>query len=125
MTEIDDQSRNGLPCPQHEDSLIAAALRQESTDSKASYLDISLPKRCLPEEASRRICSGDMNEAIRLLPEDYRRVLVMYDLLGRSVTEIAKAMGRSEGSVFMLRAGALRRLRDIMKRVSADSSGPT
>jgi DNA-directed RNA polymerase specialized sigma24 family protein len=42
----------------------------------------------------------------------------MYDLEGRPVQEVAQALGRSPGAVYMLRARAHRRLSEIMGTAS-------
>jgi RNA polymerase sigma-70 factor (ECF subfamily) len=61
------------------------------------------------------------SEAVRLLeqtlqglPQDYQRVVRMYDLEGRPIGQVAQELGRSEGAVYMLRARAHDRLREAM-----------
>jgi RNA polymerase sigma-70 factor (ECF subfamily) len=54
---------------------------------------------------------GVLEGAIQRLPEDYRTAVRLYDLEGRAIAEVAKAMGRTEGAVHMLRARAHDRLR--------------
>jgi RNA polymerase sigma-70 factor (ECF subfamily) len=61
------------------------------------------------DEASRRVL-----QVIARLPEAYRNVIRQYDLEGRSADELAQAMGRSPGAVFMLRARAHERLAELM-----------
>ncbi len=65
---------------------------------------------------SRRLARKEavqiINAALERLPLDYRRVLQLYDLQGRSGPEVAKEIGRSRGAVHMLRARALDRLRE-------------
>ncbi len=68
--------------------------------------------------AARGEAQTALERAITQLPEAYARVVMMYDLEGRAVDEVAEAMGRSPGAVFMLRARALERLHDIMGRAS-------
>ena len=55
-----------------------------------------------------------LQDAIGQLPADYARVVVMYDLEGRPAGEVAEAMERSCGAVFMLRARAHRLLREVL-----------
>jgi RNA polymerase sigma-70 factor (ECF subfamily) len=55
-----------------------------------------------------------LERALSELPEDYRRVVVLYDLERRPVAEVADTMRRSQGAVFMLRARALDRLHEVM-----------
>lgn len=62
---------------------------------------------------------GIVEESIRRLPEDYRKVIELYELQGRSVEEVAEQLGRSSGAVFMLRARALDRLRALLPSVSS------
>src|SRR5262245_57759517 len=50
------------------------------------------------------------------LPEDYQSVVRMYDLEGRSIDDVAAAVGRSPGAVHLLRARAFRRLREALQR---------
>ncbi len=53
-----------------------------------------------------------LEAALRALPPDYEKVVRMYDLEGKSITEVAAALGRSEGATWMLRARAHDRLRE-------------
>ncbi|MFG0283875.1 MAG: RNA polymerase sigma factor [Phycisphaerales bacterium JB039] len=55
-----------------------------------------------------------MEQALGALPADYEKVVRMYDLEGRPISEVAAELGRSEGAVYMLRARAHDRLRDQM-----------
>ncbi len=48
------------------------------------------------------------------LPADYATVIKLYDLQGRSAAELAQELGRSEGAIYMLRARAHDRLRDLL-----------
>ncbi len=66
------------------------------------------PSRRLAKKEAGQI----INAALERLPLDYRRVLQLYDLQGRSGPEVAKEIGRSRGAVHMLRARALDRLRE-------------
>ncbi len=59
-----------------------------------------------------------LKRAIDQLPEIYARVVVMYDLEGRPVQEVADALERTPGAVFMLRTRAHQRLHEIMGRTS-------
>ena len=72
-----------------------------------------------PSRVAARVESRDaLNKAIERLPEDYRRVVAMYDLEGCSVQDVATLLGRSTGSVFMLRARAHKALRKLLGRAS-------
>lgn len=48
------------------------------------------------------------------LPADYATVIKLYDLQGRSAAELAAELNRSEGAIYMLRARAHDRLRDLL-----------
>ncbi len=55
-----------------------------------------------------------LNAAMDALPEDYARVVRLYDLEGVPVAEVAAQMGRSAGAIHMLRARAHDRLRPML-----------
>lgn len=78
----------------------------------SSVLDASnaAPSR----HAARREAAALLNTAISKLPEDYRLVVRLYDLAGNSAAEIGRELHRTEGAVFMLRARAHDRLRQIL-----------
>ena len=48
------------------------------------------------------------------LPADYATVIRLYDLQGRTAGELAAELNRSEGAIYMLRARAHDRLRDLL-----------
>lgn len=64
--------------------------------------------------ASREENKGAIEAAVQELPEDYQTVVRLYDLGDLSAAEVARLMGRTSGAVYMLRARAHDRLRDIM-----------
>ena len=57
-----------------------------------------------------------LERAVAQLPELYRRVVVMYDLEERTIQEVAEALKRSPGAVYMLRQRAHQRLHETMGR---------
>ncbi len=59
-----------------------------------------------------------LEQAILQLPEIYQQVVRMYDLEGRPVEEVARALNRSPGAIYMVRARAHRRLCELMGRSS-------
>lgn len=67
---------------------------------------------------SRHAAMGEglraLNVALSQLPPDYEKVVRMYDLEGRPVEEVASEMGRTQGAVYMLRARAHERLKELM-----------
>jgi RNA polymerase sigma factor (sigma-70 family) len=65
-------------------------------------------------DAARGEASEFMENALRKLPPDHAKVVRMYDLDGCSPAEVAAAMGRSEGAMYMLRARAHDRLKSLL-----------
>jgi len=59
-----------------------------------------------------------LDAALDRLPPDYSRVIRLYDLGGRSVEDVSTDMGKSQGAVFMLRARAHERLKQVIGRES-------
>jgi RNA polymerase sigma-70 factor (ECF subfamily) len=62
----------------------------------------------------RQELAAALINALGRLPRDYATVLQRYDLEGLPVEEVAAGLGRSAGAVFMLRARALDRLREVL-----------
>ncbi len=60
----------------------------------------------------------DLEQAIEELPDDYRRVVRMYDLEAKTIQQVTEALSRSAGAVYMLRARAHDRLREILGNAS-------
>ena len=86
--------------------------RNESFVALYELLDAgrTTPSQHLAREEARTA----LECAIRQLPESYRRVVEMYDLRGESVDKVAQALKRSPAAVYMVRARAHRRLREVM-----------
>ena len=57
-------------------------------------------------------------KAIQRLPDTYVQVITMYDLEGRPLKEVARALNRTLGATSMLRARAHRRLAELMGTAS-------
>lgn len=55
-----------------------------------------------------------LKDAMEKLPATYRAAVQMYDLDGEDIERVAEKLNRRPGAVFMLRARALRMLRDLM-----------
>lgn len=105
------------------DQRIIAAGHAHST--AATLLDrigwtSTTPSRCLSDREQVAL----VQSALDRLPPDYARVLRMYELDGCDVDTVATALGRSVGAVFMLRARAIDRLRDVLSGVPDFSGEP-
>lgn len=57
---------------------------------------------------------GALERSLAKLPEVYARVIRLYDLKGMNAASVGQELGKSEGAVFMLRARAHDRLRDVL-----------
>jgi RNA polymerase sigma-70 factor (ECF subfamily) len=84
---------------------------QSAEESLLALHDHLASTRSTPSRhASRKEAVAFLRCAIGQLPPKYRTVVEMYDLEGKPVTEVAAALGRSPGAVFMLRSRAHRML---------------
>jgi len=57
---------------------------------------------------------GKLDAVLDSLPEDYGRVVRLYDIEGLPISEVCRRMDRSAGAIHMLRARAHGRLRDLL-----------
>lgn len=64
--------------------------------------------------AARSEAVDALERTLSRLPEDYAKVIRLYDLEGWSAEDVGEELGRSEGAVYMLRARAHDRLRDLL-----------
>lgn len=64
--------------------------------------------------AARHEAHRFLHAAIQHLPGTYQRVVRLYDLEGQSAQQVGETIGRSPGAVYMLRARAHDRLREIL-----------
>lgn len=55
-----------------------------------------------------------IRKALDQLPDDYARVITMYDLQSRTIEEVVQELGRSKGAIYMLRARAHEHLREVL-----------
>jgi RNA polymerase sigma-70 factor (ECF subfamily) len=95
------------------------AQRRVELASGVSSASVLLDRLCGSSDTpSGEAACHEMEEiltgAITRLPEDYRRVVELCDMEGRSTSEAAKALNRSQGAVCMLRARAHDRLRELL-----------
>ncbi len=65
-------------------------------------------------DAARREIPAVLEAALAQLPCSYAEVVRRHDLDGRSIADVAAALDRSPGSVYLLRLRALARLRELL-----------
>jgi RNA polymerase sigma-70 factor, ECF subfamily len=84
-------------------------------DSCVMLLDLLGAESTTPSRSAqaREVCAL-VRVAVGKLPADYARVVTLYDLEGKIAGDVARTMGRSEGAVYMLRARAHDRLRELL-----------
>ena len=89
-------------------------------DSSADFLtQLGVTTTTPSRVAGREERESRLEEVLDSLPDDYARVIRLYDLEGRPIAEVASLMGRSAGAVHMLRARAHDRLRQVLGTESA------
>jgi RNA polymerase sigma-70 factor (ECF subfamily) len=113
MLEAEKRGKHHRPvtAPSAETSLVAIVEQLVGTTSTPS------------QHAARNEAGMCLRNAIAKLPLNYRRVVELYDLQGRPVDDVAAALERSAGAVFMLRARALRQIGALMGTASLFLSG--
>ncbi len=83
--------------------------------SAVSLLDTLGGSATTPSErAARNEAVRRLHHAVEELPSEYRTVVRLYDLEGKTAEEVATALNRSSGAMFMLRARAHRVLRESL-----------
>ncbi|HEY3242836.1 MAG TPA: sigma-70 family RNA polymerase sigma factor [Phycisphaerae bacterium] len=76
---------------------------------------LAAPSSAAPSrEAARGEIAHALRDAIEHLSGSHRRVVELYDLEGRPIEEVAAAVQRSPGAVYLLRNRAHRRLRELL-----------
>lgn len=84
-------------------------------DSATTLLDaLGSGSQTASHTAAARESQQVLEAALAHLPPLYAQVVRAHDLEGRSVAEVATALGRTPGAVYMLRARALDRLRELL-----------
>jgi RNA polymerase sigma-70 factor (ECF subfamily) len=92
-----------------------ARVQPTRDDSCANLFDMLCQTMGTPSRyAARHEASAAILDAVDQLPPPQKQVVEMYDLQGRPVAEVAAALGRSEGAVYLLRVRAHRRLAELM-----------
>ncbi len=86
-----------------------------SATTSAAFIDMLGMTNTTPSRvAARDEAETALEKALRELPADYATVIKMYDLQGHSVEEVAATLKKSNGAVYMMRARAHDRMRDLM-----------
>jgi len=76
-------------------------------DSLAELYELVAAMQSTPSRhVARAEAHTALERAIEHLPPDYRLVVRMFDLEGRPPIEVAQALGRSKGAMYMIRARA-------------------
>lgn len=84
-------------------------------DSCSNLFDMLCQTMGTPSRyAAKHEAARAVLHAVEQLPPPQRQVVEMYDLGGKPVSEVAAALGRSEGAVYLLRVRAHRRLAELM-----------
>ncbi|HRQ73368.1 MAG TPA: sigma-70 family RNA polymerase sigma factor [Phycisphaerales bacterium] len=90
-----------------------------NADSMAQLVELLGMTYTTPSRmAAREEANAALDRALAKLPGVYERVIRLYDLEGRPVEEVAAEVGRSAGAVYMLRARAHERLRELLGSAS-------
>lgn len=92
--------------------------RIEFTGDASSHVDFADMLAGPGHTPSRLVVADEIQSALERalgeLPDAYEQVVRMYDLTRTPVVDIAKAIGRSPGAVYMLRARAHDWLREVL-----------
>lgn len=106
---IREFERRKRPDPRHQ---VGRGATSDSTTTLLEELGGRTPT------ASRVVAGRESQQALERalgqLPPLYAQVVRMHDLEGQPVSEVAVALGRSCGAVYMLRARALDQLRELL-----------
>ena len=98
----------------HNETVDLLKRRQRDARNGAGYADAS-EIATARDDAHRSAELREVADAIAEIKPEYREVLVMRLLEGRSVAETAAALGKSEGSVKVTQMRALRALRECIE----------
>jgi RNA polymerase sigma-70 factor, ECF subfamily len=84
-------------------------------DSGSSLLDaVNAATQTPSRDAARNESRQALEAALAQLPPAYAEVVRLHDLEGCTFSEVATALGRSPGAVYMLRARACEQLRELL-----------
>jgi RNA polymerase sigma-70 factor (ECF subfamily) len=93
---------------------VGSATGRDPTDALHDQLLCELTGSTPSRHLARREACAELRRALDQLPESYRRVIELYDLRGLPVAQVAEALGRSQGAVYLVRNRAHRRLRELL-----------
>jgi RNA polymerase sigma-70 factor (ECF subfamily) len=96
--------------PQPANRVVAAPGSASSALCEELGITTTTPSRHAAQEERE----GRLDAALDALPDDYGRVVRLYDLQGMPIAEVSRQMGRTTGAVHMLRARAHDRLRQLL-----------
>lgn len=86
--------------------------------SRADQVVDPRPSRSPGRAAGRQESLAALQAVLDRLPRNYARIIRGYDLEGRSMESVAADIGRSRGAGFMIRARAIRLLREFLGSTS-------
>lgn len=89
-------------------------LRAGSDSTTELYAQLGVTSTTPSEHITQEERDHRLQAALDALPEDYGRVVRLYDIQTLPIAEVAKQLGRSSGAVHMLRARAHDRLRQLL-----------
>ena len=91
-------------------------IQNSSEDGRAESLLARLicPGKSPSRHARRQEANARLHDLLKELPEDYRKVIRLYDLEERPIEEVAEALNRSPGAVHMAKKRAHDRLRELL-----------
>lgn len=72
--------------------------------------DTGTPSRAVAQDEAAAV----LRDMLDRLPPDYAKVVQLYDLDGRDISDVCEELGRSAGAIHMLRARAHARLRSML-----------
>jgi RNA polymerase sigma-70 factor, ECF subfamily len=128
--EIFIKMLNGLPNYQWRKVPFAAWLMRIAHNEVVSFTrrngrrvtDAELPEDLLDrgsndpaESAERQMALEDLREAVKLLPEAQREVIILRFASGLSIADTARALGKQENNVKVLQHKGMQRLQVLMR----------
>jgi RNA polymerase sigma factor (sigma-70 family) len=87
---------------------------QDALDVLHGQLLHDHPRSTPSQHVARAEARAELNRVLEQLPDDYRRVIELYDLKGLPAGQVAEALCRSPGAVYLVRNRAHRRLRELL-----------